>query len=104
MEQYSITEKVEITAWFITLGNIEKCRKMFTEKYQKQAPASSTLWDWKKKLLETGSPATNRRYPARQPTASGDEPTEKASNLVKGYPKISTRRLSDEVDISQTTV
>ena len=48
--------------------------------------------------------ATNRTYPVRQLTASGDEPTEKVSNLVKGDPTISTRRLSDEVGVSQTTV
>ena len=82
------------------MKNAEAC---FFEKYQKQAPASSTLWDWKKKLLETGSLANKRPYPVRQLTASGEETTEKVSHLLKD-PTISTRNLSIEVGVSQTTV
>ena len=98
--EYTITEKVEITAWAICLENIEERRRRFVGKYGKEAPLRRTISDCRKKLLETGSLATTRTHTGRKTSVTGDDNTRDVLLAVAAEPATSTRRLSSELNIS----
>lgn len=104
--EYSIEEKIIITAWIISFENesIESCRRKFAQRYNKPAPARTTLIHWKEKLLEHGSLVSDRPRSGRPVSASGDDVKADVLADVNEDPTTSTRRLSSEHAISQTTV
>ena len=104
--EYHLTEKVTITAWLIAYPNVsvEANRRRFRDEFNKEAPPRQTLVDWKNKLLTTGSLVHHKPRSGRPTTASGDENTQKVVQAVREEPTTSVRRLSDELDISQTSV
>ena len=73
--EYSINEKITITAWIISFENksIESCRRKFAQRYNKPAPARTTLIHWKEKLLEHGSLVSDRSRTETPVSASGDD-------------------------------
>ena len=103
-EDFTISEKIEVTAWFIFLGNLEECRQRFEEKFQKKAPSKSTIWDWKKKLLETGNLASHKPRSGRKVSASGDENVREVLDKVAEDRTTSTRVIAATFGVSQTTV
>lgn len=102
---YTIYEKVTITAWAISLEtSIEECRLKFFHQFNKQAPPRKTISYWREKLLETGSLVTDRPRSGRPSTATGDNSEAIVLESVAEDPTTSTRRLSDEVNVSQSSV
>ena len=106
MVEYSIVEKITITAYLIANSDssVESSRRRFTDEFNKEAPPRQTLVDWKNKLLTTGSLVKDKPRSGRPVTASGDENCERVLEAVTADATTSIRRLSDELDISQTSV
>ena len=76
----------------------------FQHVYNKPAPARTTLIHWKEKLLEHGSLVSDRPRTETPVSASGDDVKSGVLADVNEDPTTSTRRLSTEHAISQTTV
>lgn len=104
--EYTVREKVTITAWAISLDelSVEKLRQRFLTQFRKEAPPRQTIVNWKEKLLETGTLVQHRPRTGRPVGASGDANSDAVMDAVQKDPTVSTRRLSAELDISQTTV
>lgn len=104
--EYTVREKVTITAWAISLDelSVEKLRQRFLTQFRKEAPPRQTIVNWKEKLLETGTLVQHRPRTGRPVGASGDANNDAVMDAVQKDPTVSTRRLSAELDISQTTV
>ena len=102
--EYTIQEKVMATSWALAFENIEESRRLFTQKYNKEAPPNRTISYWKKKLLETGSLSHDRPQSGRPVSASGDEMKEIIVNAVKEDSTKSTRQLSSDHNVSYATV
>lgn len=102
--EYSIAEKVTLAAYAITLENIEECRRLFNERFNKEAPSRSTIKYWKLKILETGSLKADRPKSGRPRTVQTDDNKENIRNAVTDNACVSTRCLADNLDISQRSV
>lgn len=101
---YTVEEKVRITAWAISDYTLEECRNMFTEKFNKIAPPRQTISYWRLKLLQTGSLVADRPRSGRPISASGDDTKDAIVAAVTADPTLSTRRLSDQTNVSHMTV
>lgn len=103
---YTIIEKVSITAWVISREeeSVEDCRRRFRNEFNKEAPPRQTLINWKRKLLETGTLVKDRPRGGRPATVTGLERQKQVMASINANPTSSTRRLSEELDISQTSV
>ena len=104
MSDFTIEEKVFATSWAIVHNNNEESRRLFLERFKKEAPSRQLISYWKSKLLETGTLVQDRPRSGRPVTASGDGSRMAVVNAVNEDPQISTRRLSDDLDISRTSV
>ena len=93
-----------LTSWAIVYDNCEESRRLFAQKHNKEAPSQTTVSYWKKKMLETGSIVTDRPRSGRPVTATGDEHKEMVAQAIDDEPTTSTRRMSEELDISRTLV
>ena len=104
--EYSISEKITITAWTISFENesIESRRRKFAERFNKPAPTRTTFLHWREKLLEIGTLVADRPRTGRPVSASGDDVTADVLADVHENPSTSTRKLSNDHDVSQTTV
>ena len=105
--EYTIKERVLITSWVIAAtGNcsVEDCRRRFRIEFNKEAPPRQTLIDWKNKLLETGSLVHQRPGQGRPKSAESQENEERVLGAVQRDPTTSTRRLSEELELSQSNV
>lgn len=100
--EYTIREKITIIAWIISFENdsIESSRQKCTDRFNKPAPARTTLLHWSEKLLETGTLVADRPRSGRPVFASGDDAS--AAILADDHEDLttSTRRLSAYHDIS----
>lgn len=104
MADFTIEEKVVVTSWAIVHENVEESRRLFVDRFGKEAPSRQVISYWKCKLLETGSLVKDRPRSGRPVTASGDDSKQAIINVVDEDPQISTRRISDVTDITRTTV
>ena len=68
-------------AWAITF-NCEESARLFTDKFNKEAPSPRTFLYWKKKMVETGSFACDRPSSGRLVIASGDNEKMKVISLL----------------------
>lgn len=102
---YSISEKITITAWIISFENesIESYRRKLTQRFNKPAPARTKLIHWREKLLEVGTLVADRPRTGSPVPASGDNIIAGVLTDVHEDPSTSTRKLSTDHDISQTT-
>ena len=102
--EITIEEKVMLTSWAIVYDNCEESRRLFAQKYNKEAPSRTTVSYWKNKLLETGNIVTERPTSVRSVTATGDDHKEMVAQAIDDEPTTSTRQMSEELDISRTSV
>ena len=102
--EYSIAEKVHVTAWIISGITINESIEKFETEFQKRAPPKSTLHDWKKKLLETGNLSSDRPRSGRPRTVTTEENKENVVTAVRDDPTTSIRRLSSDLGISRPSV
>ena len=100
---YTIEEKVYLVSWCITYDNAEESRRLFEDKFGKEAPERSTIHKWKKRLFETGS-VNDRSRSGRRSTETVGENKENVLALVNENPRASTRGIADEVGTSQSSV
>jgi hypothetical protein len=61
MTDYNLQEKIFTCCWLVTLENEYEVKIRFEEKFGKQAPAKSSMYYWRNKLLETGSLSNDRQ-------------------------------------------
>lgn len=103
--EYSIRERITITAWLITNNvSVEENRQRFQNEFNKVAPPRQTLVDWKNKLLETGSLVKRQPGQGRPQTVTGEENKQRVLTEIENDNMTSTRRLSAELNISKTSV
>lgn len=104
--EYSVQEKVTITAWSISFidESIEYMRERFLIQFRKEAPPRTTILDWRKKLLETGNLVKHKPHTGRHVSACGDVNTNAVIGAVRDDSTVSTRVMSRELNISQTAV
>jgi len=101
--EYTINEKVIITSWSISFDCLEECRRKFATKFNKAPPPRTSILRWKEKLLATGS-LDDRPRSGRPVTASGDDNKKLVLAACRNDPTTSSRRLSDELQLSQSSV
>lgn len=99
--EYSISEKVYVTAWNISGMTMNDSIDEFETEFQKHAPPKSTLHDWKKKLFETGNLSSDRPRSGRPRTATSNENKENVVTAVRNDPTTSIRCLSSDLVISR---
>lgn len=100
---YTNEEKAYLVSWCIAHENAEESRRLFYEKFNKEAPNRNTIHYWKTKLIQTGSFA-DRPKSGRPSAQTVGENKENVLNLVDTNPCISTRQIAEEAQISQTSV
>ena len=103
--EYTIRERVTITAWIITAEvSVEENRQRFRDDFKKDPPPRQTLVDWKNKLLETGSLVKRQPGQGRRRTVTGELNTQRVLQAIENDNTTSIRRLSDELDVPQTSI
>lgn len=97
-------KKGKVVAWAIAFSNIEKARRLFKEEFNEEAPSNHTVKRWVDRLLVHGD--INMRQPGSGPpvTASGDGTRSTVRQRVKEEPTVSTRQLSQEIGVSQSSI
>ena len=101
---FTVEEKIIATSWALAFENNEESRRRFVDRFHKAAPPNRTIAFWKRKLIETGSLEKDRPRSGRPIRASGDDTVADIIHSVNADPTLSTRRLSEECNVSQSTV
>ena len=99
----TIEQKVMLCSW-ATVFNCEDSRRLFHDRYEIEAPSARTILFWKNKLLETGTLVKDRARSGRPISASRDSNKIRVLDAVTNDPTISTRQISIETDITQSSV
>lgn len=105
--EYSTKERVTVTAWLIAAPpgvSVEDCRRRFRAEFGKESPPRQTLVDWKNKLLETGSLVHQKSGQGRPRSACDQENERRVLTSINADPTTSTRRMSNELEMSQSSV
>ena len=103
MMPYTTEEKVHLVAWCIAHSNAEESRRLFQEKFNKEAPNRNTIHYWKTKLLETGSLKDRSRSGKRKTETVGDN-KENVLTQVRDNPRTSIRSIEEETGVSRMCV
>ena len=103
-EELSIEERVYLLSCAVAHDNCAEARRLFYDKYNKEAPNISTVRFWKTRFVESGSVTHHRQRTGRPKSATSDENKENVLAAVAENPSTSTREIASDMDISHTSV
>lgn len=103
-EDLIIEERVYLLSCAVAFDNCEEARRLYFEKYHKEAPSVRTVRYWKQRFIETGKVASDRPRSGRPKTATTEENKENVLQEVAQNPSISTREMADIFNISFKSV
>lgn len=99
-----IEERVYLLSCAVAHGSCGEARRLFLEKFNKEAPNISTVRYWKTRFLETGSVISDRPRTGRPKSATSDENKENVVAAITENPSTSTREIASELNISFKSV
>ena len=99
-----LIEKVYLASWMVSFNSPTEVANRYRAKFNKECPATSTLYFLKKLFLESGSVDKHRPRSGGPVTASGDDKIEEVRQVITKDPTVSIRKLSTEVGVSSGSV
>ena len=99
-----IFKKAKLVAWAVAFDNVEEARRKFIKEYNEEPPLRPTIHRWVQKFLQTGNINERKEGSGRPVTASGDGSFQQIQAVVDDDPLVSTRQISAETNISQSSV
>ena len=99
-----VSERVYLLSCAVAYDNCEEARRLFYEKYHKEAPPIRTVRYWKQRFIETGKVASDRSRSGRPKSATSEENRENVLQAVAENPSISIRDMANELNISIASV
>jgi hypothetical protein len=102
MPQLSIEQRVRVAMWYDALQNGAEVQRKFQAFFASEAPSVRIIVHWYDVLLQTGSVLSKNRD--RSKSVRSEENTVAVVGYFAADPRISTRRATNVLDISRTTI